>query len=351
MLGDIQLEHGAALAKELGKAAVSSECNVTNEQHIAALVDRAVSEFGALDIMFNNAGIVGAVGPIATTPANEWSATLDVLLNGVFYGMKHAARVMQPRMKGSIISMASTAGIMGGLGPHAYCAAKHAVIGLTKNVGAELCRYGIRVNAIAPAGMATAMVAELSGDHTAIEATKRAREDLALARPARRRRRRCKRRVVARQRRVGLHQRPHADDRRRHDHRLHREQSAVRQVSADVPRSGQNRTLTQRSAPPHDRIVARSEKFMRAPPRRERGEDVRRIAVEFREAAVDLTRVEIRGVDVVGPQLARNFETHVEQPLPLCGPVVHEHADVVEALFALPDTSHDRSTACRRAAG
>jgi xanthoxin dehydrogenase len=174
VLGDIQLEPGAALAKELGKATVFVECNVTSEQHIAGLVDRAVSEFGALDIMFNNAGIVGAVGPIATTPADEWAATLDVLLNGVFYGMKHAARVMQPRMKGSIISMASTAGIMGGLGPHAYCAAKHAVVGLTKNVGAELCRYGIRVNAIAPAGMATAMVANLSGDHTAIDATKKA---------------------------------------------------------------------------------------------------------------------------------------------------------------------------------
>jgi xanthoxin dehydrogenase len=173
VLGDIQLEPVASLAKELGGAAVCLECNVTKESDIAALVDRAVSEFGSLDIMFNNAGIVGAVGPIATTPANEWSATLDVLLNGVFYGMKHAARVMQPRKQGSIISMASTAGIMGGLGPHAYCAAKHAVIGLTKNVAAELCRYGIRVNAIAPAGMATAMVAGLAGDPTAIEATKR----------------------------------------------------------------------------------------------------------------------------------------------------------------------------------
>ena len=173
VLGDIQEGPGAALARELGNAAVFMQCNVTKEDDIAALVDRAVSAYGQLDIMFNNAGIVGAVGPIATTPANEWSATLDILLNGVFYGMKHAARVMQPRMSGSIISMASTAGIMGGLGPHAYAAAKHAVVGLTKNVGAELCRYGIRVNAIAPAGMATAMVANvMSGDHTAIEATK-----------------------------------------------------------------------------------------------------------------------------------------------------------------------------------
>jgi len=175
VLGDIQQAPGAALAKELGKAAVFVPCNVAVEQDVANLVDRAVAAFGGLDIMFNNAGIVGAVGPIATTPANEWQATLDVLLNGVFYGMKHAARVMQPRMKGSIISMASTAGILGGLGPHAYCAAKHAVVGLTKNVGAELCRYGIRVNAIAPAGMATAMVANvMTGDHEAIDAAKRA---------------------------------------------------------------------------------------------------------------------------------------------------------------------------------
>ena len=137
-LGDIQRGPLAALARELGAAAVARPCDVAREEDVAALVDAAVANFGALDVMFNNAGIVGAVGPIATTPRAEWSATLDVLLNGVFYGMKHAARVMQPRRKGSIISMASTAGIMGGLGPHAYCAAKHAVVGLTKNVGAEL---------------------------------------------------------------------------------------------------------------------------------------------------------------------------------------------------------------------
>ena len=174
VIGDIQQEAGQALAKELGDAAIYVDCNVTNEDHIAGMVDTAVAEFGKLDIMYNNAGIVGAVGPISQTPAEEWKFTVDILFNGVFYGCKHAARVMTPQGSGSIISMASTAGILGGLGPHCYTACKHAIVGLTKGVAAELCHHNIRVNAIAPAGMATAMVANVStGDPDAIEATKK----------------------------------------------------------------------------------------------------------------------------------------------------------------------------------
>lgn len=174
VLGDIQEGPGQALAEELGDAAVFRLCNVTKEEDVAGLVDLAESHFGKLDIMVNNAGIVGAVGPIDTTPDNEWRATVDILLNGVFYGMKHAARVMKPRKTGAIISLASTAGILGGLGPHCYTACKHAVVGMTKGVAAELGRHGIRVNAIAPAGMATAMVANvMTGDHNAIEEAKK----------------------------------------------------------------------------------------------------------------------------------------------------------------------------------
>ena len=181
VLGDIQQEKGDALVEELGSNAIFAICDVTKEEDVAGLVDLAVDHFGHLDIMFNNAGIVGAVGPIDTALAAEWTATLDILLNGVFYGVKHAARVMKPQGSGSIISMASTAGLMGGLGPHAYAAAKHAVVGLTKNVAAELCRYGIRVNAIAPASMATEMVASvLTGDPSDTET---AAEKLAAASP------------------------------------------------------------------------------------------------------------------------------------------------------------------------
>jgi NAD(P)-dependent dehydrogenase (short-subunit alcohol dehydrogenase family) len=139
---------------------------------VEALVETAVSEFGQIDIMFNCAGIVGALGPMSTTPAEEWKLTIDIMINGVFYGMKHASRYMKEAGSGSIISMSSTAGVMGGLGPHAYAAAKHAVVGMTKNLAAEVGGYGVRVNCIAPAGMATPMVADvMTGDHQNLEET------------------------------------------------------------------------------------------------------------------------------------------------------------------------------------
>ena len=174
VLGDIQDEAGEALAKALGgsSTAIFRHCNVTNEDHVQGLVDAALSEFGQIDVMFNCAGIVGAVGPMSTTPADEWKLTIDIMVNGVFYGMKHASRHMKEAGSGSIISMSSTAGVMGGLGPHAYTAAKHAVVGMTKNLAAEVGGFGVRVNCIAPAGMATPMVAEvITGNHQNLEDT------------------------------------------------------------------------------------------------------------------------------------------------------------------------------------
>lgn len=182
-LCDIQDDAGKALAERLGEQAMYVHCNVTREDSVAAAVDAAVERFGQLDILFNSAGIVGAVGPVATTPGDEWRFSIEVLLNGAFYCTKHAARVMQPRRAGSIINMASTAGLMGGLGPHAYTAAKHGVVGLTKNVACELAGSNIRVNAIAAASMATPMVANvLTGDPGNIE---KAKEMLGEASPLR----------------------------------------------------------------------------------------------------------------------------------------------------------------------
>ncbi len=165
VVADFQEEAGRKVAAELGEAARFIRCDVTKENDVAAAVDLAVSAFGQLDVMVNNAGIVGAVGPIASTTAEAWDATISVLLRGVFLGMKHAARVMTPRKTGSILSIASTAGVVGGLGPHAYTAAKHGVVGLTKSVASELAPYGIRVNAVAPGNTVTAMTSSvITGD-------------------------------------------------------------------------------------------------------------------------------------------------------------------------------------------
>lgn len=161
VIGDVQEERGQALAEALGSAVQFQRCDVTAPDQVAALVARAVDSEGQLDVMFNNAGIVGCKGPVDELLPEEWKATLDVLLNGVFYGVKYAAAVMKQQGSGSIISMSSVAGISGGLGPTAYTAAKHAVIGLTKAMAAELGAYGIRVNAIAPYAMVTPMVADV----------------------------------------------------------------------------------------------------------------------------------------------------------------------------------------------
>ncbi len=169
---DIQEEAGEALAGEFGESVVFIKTDVTQEEQVAAAVDLAVEKFGRLDCMFNNAGIVGVVGPIADTPTEDWDTTIAILLKGVFLGCKHAARVMIPQGSGSIISTSSIAGVLGGLGSHGYTAAKHGVIGLAKSVASELSEHGIRSNAIAPGNTVTAMTATVTtGDHKKLEET------------------------------------------------------------------------------------------------------------------------------------------------------------------------------------
>ncbi len=187
VLVDIQDDAGREVAHRLGEAATYVHGDVSVEDDVAAAVDAAVERHGRLDCVVNNAGILGALGPIAEIDGAAWRRTVAVLLDSVFYGTKHAARVMIERGNGgSIVNIASTAGVRAGLGPHVYTAAKHGVVGLTQSVAPELGRHGIRVNAIAPGGTVTSLTAYVTtGDASDLgEASKRVGKGATIGRPA-----------------------------------------------------------------------------------------------------------------------------------------------------------------------
>ncbi|KAK9280495.1 hypothetical protein L1049_014187 [Liquidambar formosana] len=157
VIADVQDALAHSVCKDLDpKSASFVHCDVTSESDIKNAVDTAVAKYGKLDIMINNAGIAGTFKPsILDNEKAEFEQVISVNLVGAFLGTKHAAGVMIPAGRGSIITTTSVCSILGGIGTHAYTSSKHALLGLTRNTAVELGQYGIRVNCVSPYGVAT----------------------------------------------------------------------------------------------------------------------------------------------------------------------------------------------------
>ena len=158
---------GKALVTELRSLGAQAEfvrADVRHENEVQNLVDKTVARFGRLDVAVNNAGTEGTPGPITGQTVESYAATFDTNVLGVFLSMKHELRVMQAQGAGSIVNLSSTMGHRGAPGASLYTASKHAVEGLTKSAALEAAAFGVRVNAVAPGPIETAMLDRFTGN-------------------------------------------------------------------------------------------------------------------------------------------------------------------------------------------
>ena len=159
-------EAGQALAAELRALGVRAEylrADVRHESEVRSLVEHVVEHFGRLDVAVNNAGTEGQLGPITEQSTDNFAATFETNVLGTLLSLKHEMRVMLKQGSGAIVNLSSIAGQVGMAGASVYVASKHAVEGLTKSAALEGAAAGVRVNAVAPGPVATAMLDRFVG--------------------------------------------------------------------------------------------------------------------------------------------------------------------------------------------
>jgi NAD(P)-dependent dehydrogenase (short-subunit alcohol dehydrogenase family) len=163
-LADLDEAAVLAVASELnegGHRAVGLRCDVTDEDQVAAMVDRVVTTFGRLDMAFNNAGVQAPPSDAADETAENFDRVNAVNLRGVWASMKHELRQMRNQGGGAIVNCSSLGGLVGLPERAAYHAAKHGVVGLTRSAGVEYAPKGVRINAVCPGTIDTPMVADM----------------------------------------------------------------------------------------------------------------------------------------------------------------------------------------------
>jgi 3alpha(or 20beta)-hydroxysteroid dehydrogenase len=156
VIADVLDEVGAAVAASIGAKALFVHLDVTQEKDWASAVDMAVRRFGRLDILVNNAGTL-YLAPVTDISTERLRKELDINLIGPLLGIQAVVPTMREAGGGSIINIASIAGLRGGAQAAAYAATKHALLGLTRSAAVDLGPVGIRVNAVCPGGVNTPM--------------------------------------------------------------------------------------------------------------------------------------------------------------------------------------------------
>lgn len=159
---DVQDELGRQVVASIGSERVSYlHCDVRDEQQVEEAVNYTLRNYGSLDVLFSNAGVIGPMSSILELDLQGFDDTIATNVRGVAATIKHASRAMVARnIRGSIICTTSVAASLGGTGPHAYTTSKHALVGLVRSACSELGARGIRVNSISPFGVATPLSCE-----------------------------------------------------------------------------------------------------------------------------------------------------------------------------------------------
>jgi NAD(P)-dependent dehydrogenase (short-subunit alcohol dehydrogenase family) len=153
-VSDINDETAHAVAAEIETPSLVNHCDTAREEDVKAAIDATIAKFGRMDVLVNNAGVAGGV---------DWETTININLNGVYYGLKHGTEAMAAAGGGSIVNLSSMLGLISVPFPgvEAYTASKHGVVGLTRHYATNYGRRGVRVNCINPGWIRTAMTKPL----------------------------------------------------------------------------------------------------------------------------------------------------------------------------------------------